>query len=260
LIRRRPTLPDQDDKEIVELSALLLRYAVQRGVTGNDRFRNPDGVSMKVSNLSRLDPSDERAGLPHGSKTVEPQVWAEFMPDSAKLHAAAEAIRAQILADALGQAETVSLAPMTQDEAASVSVSRGPRPSFGEVVHTSVDGETRVYLMRLVGRLAELFPSHNLHQRAVIKVGRTNDVKRRVEELNGGFPPGLELSWRPELTQTFANGAAAHDVEQFLIQDLSRRGYAIGREFAIVPERLIDTLLADAMASRSPRKIVGAVE
>lgn len=252
LVRRRPTLPVQSDKEIVELSALLLRYAAQRGASGNDRFRNPDGVSMKVSNLSRLDPVDERGGLPHGSKTIEPLVWAEFMPDTAKLHAAAEAIRAQILAGALGPPEAVAPAAEAQDVAAAVSVSRGPRPSFGEVVHTSVDGETRVYLMRLVGRLAELFPSHNLHEKAVIKVGRTNDVKRRAEEMNGGFPPGLDLSWRPELSQTFANGDAAHDVEQALIQDLKRRGYAIGREFAIVPERLVDTLLVDAMASRRP--------
>ncbi|WP_303828897.1 hypothetical protein [Asticcacaulis taihuensis] len=83
LARRRPTLPDQNDREVIALSDLLRLYATQRNVKGNANFRNPNGVSMKIANLSRLD-NDGRKGLPNGSKS-EARIWAEFMPDVARL-------------------------------------------------------------------------------------------------------------------------------------------------------------------------------
>lgn len=246
--RRRPQLPGEDDPEIIQLSHLLQRYAAQRGVTGNASFRNPNGVSMKVANLSRLDQEDARRGLGHGSTTVEPQVWAEFMPDTAKLHAAAEAIRRQIKA---GDSPEGPRLPFPDGDGETgdngAGVSRGPKPSFGAHVHTTVDGDAQVYIMRLTGAVLNLFPRRSLNNKVVIKVGRTNDLKRRQEELNGGFPPGLDLQWRATHSQVFPSGDEAHGVEQALLRELDRRGDAIGREFAIVEERHLDSLLVDAM-------------
>jgi len=109
------------------------------------------------------------------------------------------------------------------------------------------DGENSVYLMRLDGPVELLFPKRQMHGVAVVKVGRSNDVKRRAVEMNCGFPPGLGLAWQTVQAQTYPSGADAHAVEQALLLDLSQRGFAIGKEFAIVPLKEIDVLLARAI-------------
>lgn len=248
--RRRPQLPGETDPDILALSDLLRTYASQRGVVGTPTFRNPNGVSMKVANLSRLEKGDSRKGLAHGAGTEE-RVWAEFMPDVARLQAAAEAIRDGI--NGLGQTPIGTENPSGADASPRPldAVSRGPRPSFGEVVHTRTDGENCLYVMRLHGRINDLFPGRNLHKMAVLKIGRSNDVKRRVVEMNCGFPPGLELAWRPALTQTFASADSAHDAEQALLAQLLGQGFTIGGEFAILPEKQVETMLAAAVRSQS---------
>ncbi len=97
-MRRRPTIPDQNDPDIIALSGLLNRYAQKIGSTGDHTFRNPNGVSMKVANLSRHDPDDERAGLPHGAG-LEAEIWAEFGHNPERLASVAAAIRTAIEAE-----------------------------------------------------------------------------------------------------------------------------------------------------------------
>lgn len=248
-IRSRPQLPDEADPEIVQLSDRLRAFATQRGVHGTDSFRNPNGVSMKVANLNRLDGADDRAGLAHGSKTEE-RVWAEFMPDVARLRRAAEEIISDIKASATVAAQKAAQPspPALNEE---VTVSRGPAPSFGEVTYTREDGENVVYLMRLDGPIEHLFPKRHLAGSAVIKVGHSNDAKRRLKEMNCGFPPGLGLAWRAVQVQAYPSGGKAHEIEQAIIQDLDRRGFAIGGEFAIVPAKDVDGLLARAIRTAS---------
>ncbi len=98
-VRRRPTLPDQKDPEVVALSDLLNRYARKMGLAGDARLRNPNGVSMKVANLSRWNEEDARAGLRHGAK-LEGEVYAVFGHDPPRLAEAAMAIRRGIEASA----------------------------------------------------------------------------------------------------------------------------------------------------------------
>ncbi|MES2894993.1 MAG: hypothetical protein V4759_03105 [Pseudomonadota bacterium] len=245
-IRRRPQLPGENDREILELSSLLNLQGAQRGVSAMANFRNPDGVSMKVANLSRLDPSSGRKGLPHGA-AMEDQVWAEFMPDITKLRHAAEEVTRRIKG-ADGPSPIASLTAAASENL--TLASRGPAPTFGQVVQNRVDGETCVYIMRLTGRVADYFSQHDLRGRAVVKVGRSNEVSRRAFELNCGFPPGLDLAWVPVQFQTFATGILAHDREQATLRHLERLGLSIGGEFAIVPENQIDGLL-DATAEAS---------
>lgn len=254
-IRRRPQLPGEADPEVLALSKLLRDHAAATGVRGLSNFRNPDGVSMKVGNLSRLDPDYSGKGLPNGS-AIEEKLWSEFMPDVARLYAAAASIRAQfsatvsthegLVAVTAGTPASSSVVDRAQRKADG-AVSRGPAPSFGEVTHSREDGENSVYVMRLFGPIELLFPKRAMGDRAVIKVGRSNDVRRRAFELNCGFPPGLGLEWRPVQAQPLASAGAAHDVEQRLLGSLERRGQTIGGEFAIIPERDIHTLLADAI-------------
>jgi hypothetical protein len=134
--------------------------------------------------------------------------------------------------------------PDMPETAARVAVSHGPPPSFGTTNVTKADGENKLYIMELAGQLAAVFPKVDHHNYRVLKIGRTNDEKRRHREMNCGFPPGCELSWRLRNTQTFPSAADAHKAEQGLLRNLERQGYAIGGEFAVVPERRIAGLLA----------------
>lgn len=98
-LRQRPRLPGPNSAAVVELSALLNRMV---GQTETARFRNANGVAMKLSNFSRLDPqytTGGRVGLQRGGKGEE-AVWRAFADDPARLHDAAAAIRAAVLAGA----------------------------------------------------------------------------------------------------------------------------------------------------------------
>src|SRR4051794_20289492 len=79
--------PDSD--EIVELSALLSR--LHTAADAPEKFRNVNGVYMKLQNFRRLDPSVGVEGLPHGAKSDQ-AVWNEFAGDRTKLRAAASEI------------------------------------------------------------------------------------------------------------------------------------------------------------------------
>ncbi len=59
------------------------------------RFRNPNGVYMKLCNFLRFDPTYKGAGLRAGG-ILEEQVWKEFAHDRARLAETAEAIRARV--------------------------------------------------------------------------------------------------------------------------------------------------------------------
>jgi 5-methylcytosine-specific restriction protein A len=95
----RPTLLDDRHSEVVELSDLLAQLATLDGrVSSGSRFRNPNGVGMKLGNLARFDhASGSRRGLAHGGKGDE-EVWRDFAGDPAALHATATAIRTAVVA------------------------------------------------------------------------------------------------------------------------------------------------------------------
>lgn len=403
--QHRPRLPDDDHPDVVALSDELRALAATRGVRGLETFRNPIGVSMKLSNLRGGDPLNAGKGLPHGSAT-EDQVWEEFGSHPTKLATAAADIRASFarsrtpagpragspnqppriwvtgmwgyspdvhgyvgftnpgprdrylrecqpgdLMMIIGQnGETadprdvgrllglVELEPravqerecmsdeayaeklrvfgadrwrnalpvkkawkitreviasqiatttcsarnaraigascllLTDEEVDRVldlpstpwrvwgqpdwagdvgnaethlktAISRGPRPSFGKFEQNREDGETTLYAMRLIGPVAQAMPSRPWVGQALVKVGRSNDVKRRCEELNCGFPPGLELRWEVAYAQRFACADDAHDAEQRLLKMLEDKRMTIGREFAVVPEKQLAGLL-----------------
>ncbi|MCC0808662.1 GIY-YIG nuclease family protein [Methylobacterium sp. W2] len=126
------------------------------------------------------------------------------------------------------------------------SISRGPNPWFGSTQVHRIDGETKLYLMQLVGNVDALFPrlKPTISQRAVIKIGRSSDPRRREEELNCGFPPAAEVRWKLRHAQPFKDANDAHAAEQQLLQDLDSRKCSIGKEFAVIPVKELDTLLA----------------
>jgi predicted HNH restriction endonuclease len=100
--------PGKDSTEIIELSETLNHLARYLRLTRAERFRNANGVYMKLMNFRRFDPVFTEAGkvgLTRGGKTEE-EVWADFTHDPARCHQIAETIK-RVLATAPDEAPTV---------------------------------------------------------------------------------------------------------------------------------------------------------
>ncbi len=95
-MRHRLAFPDDKHPEVVALSQFLNRLGAAMGTAGGKRFRNANGVAMKLQNFRRFDPTQEGKGLPGGGKGEE-EVWAVFAHDAKRLRSAAEGIRATVL-------------------------------------------------------------------------------------------------------------------------------------------------------------------
>jgi 5-methylcytosine-specific restriction protein A len=104
--------PPTSDPEVVVLSSLLNRLPIHVDRPDATRFRNPNGVHMKLANWKRLDPTYSGAGLTGGGHREE-EVWHRFASDPQALVAAVE----RITATANGNAPTL---PPEEDEGESV--------------------------------------------------------------------------------------------------------------------------------------------
>lgn len=96
-IRHRPSFPSGRYPEVIELSQLLNRLAAINMIAGSDKFRNGNGVAMKLQNFRSLDPSQGGKGLPAAGKG-DAEVWAHFAGNVEGLRATATAIRATVIA------------------------------------------------------------------------------------------------------------------------------------------------------------------
>ena len=99
-LRHSGNPPGKESPEIIELSETLSHLARYLGLTKADRFRNPNGVYMKLMNFRRFDPAFTQAGkvgLSRGGKSEE-VVWNEFAHDPSRCHAIAGTIRQVLLA------------------------------------------------------------------------------------------------------------------------------------------------------------------
>jgi predicted HNH restriction endonuclease len=93
--------PPKGSAEIDELSETLNRLGRYLGIATEDRFRNVNGVYMKLMNFRRFDPvftDAGKRGLSRGGQAEE-EVWNTFAPSPERCHEVAQTIR-QALADA----------------------------------------------------------------------------------------------------------------------------------------------------------------
>jgi 5-methylcytosine-specific restriction enzyme A len=90
--RHPPKTISQSHPAVVELSELLNSLPIHPNRPDAERFRNTNGVYMKLSNFLRFDPDYDGAGLSRGGK-LEESIWSEFADDRDRLHKLAEAIR-----------------------------------------------------------------------------------------------------------------------------------------------------------------------
>lgn len=59
---------DKQNPKIIELSALLNRLRATPQINDEEKFRNPNGVGLKLSNFLALDPSYKGKGMQSYSK------------------------------------------------------------------------------------------------------------------------------------------------------------------------------------------------
>ncbi|MGE8944529.1 HNH endonuclease [Leptospira interrogans] len=97
--------PGKGSKEVQELSEVLNRLGEILGGEVRAKYRNPNGVYMKMMNFRRFDPaftSSGRVGLSRGNKD-EGEVWKLYASSPERLRAVADAIRLELATDGIRQ-------------------------------------------------------------------------------------------------------------------------------------------------------------
>jgi 5-methylcytosine-specific restriction protein A len=100
-LRNRESPPGKASPEVADLSALLHLLGERLGRATEDRYRNTNGVYMKMMNFRRFDPesaAEGRVGLTRGNK-LEESVWNEFANDRPRLREVAAAIMSALRDD-----------------------------------------------------------------------------------------------------------------------------------------------------------------
>lgn len=204
-----------DDSEIVELSTLL-RSAAPAGFYQCARYRNPHGVWRKVRRF--LDHLSGSAGSPLSA--VEESVQEEFAGKRRRL--AAEAMRAR---------RRLAAAAERPD-----APSRGPAPASFLSLFCDDEGLACLYVAALGGVVLE-------GGEIFVKIGRSNNIRRREKDLNFAFPQRLGLRWRMIAAWQLQRPMLAHLAEQTILQSEAAAGRSAGGEFLLMAQSEIGGLL-----------------
>ena len=94
-LRHSPAIPSKSSSEIAELSRFLNDLRASHGADIPEKFRNHNGVYMKLMNFRRLDPQYLGKGLERGGYADE-VVWRMYADDREALRKAAAAILASV--------------------------------------------------------------------------------------------------------------------------------------------------------------------
>ena len=92
--------------DVIDLSGSLNRLSDASLERDPNRFRNPNGVALKLSNFARLDGNYSGVGMTHGNK-LEQVIWSEFSNNRAVLLSEATAIKSSISYDPVLEAKAV---------------------------------------------------------------------------------------------------------------------------------------------------------
>ncbi|MBD2015301.1 HNH endonuclease [Microcoleus sp. FACHB-53] len=89
--RYPPNTISKTHSEVVKLSEVLNSLPIHINRLDKDKFRNPNGVYMKLCNFLRFDPAYQGIGLVSGGK-LEEDIWREFSSNKAELRKLANVI------------------------------------------------------------------------------------------------------------------------------------------------------------------------
>jgi hypothetical protein len=95
---RRYGIADDHHPEVVQLSDLLNRLPIHTSRPVEEKFRNANGVALKLANFASVDPDYGGVGMTRGGR-LDREVWNEFAGHWDELEAAAADIRASVGAD-----------------------------------------------------------------------------------------------------------------------------------------------------------------
>lgn len=98
--RTEPGQTHTKNPEILELSEILNKLPIYEIRPDAEKFRNPNGVSLKLSNFMAIDPQYEGKGMDAYSK-LDQEVFMEFANDRERLSKLAKQIKKTILNDEL---------------------------------------------------------------------------------------------------------------------------------------------------------------
>jgi len=239
---------DKGHSEVAETSRLLRRLAAERGLPGAQTFRNPGGVSMRLKAMAQQDPEWRKLGL-KGLRPVRIDgiVWTDLAGDPDALATRKAAIERTVAPAAKAAITRFRVEAADDGETLSPKSSHGPAPSFGWVGGKRQDGDALLYLLQLEGPAAALFEEGRLQPPMIVaKIGRTNDVQRRIGQLNVGFPPASALRWSVVETVLFASAVDAHKVERLILDEIDCRGWSLGGEFLMAPKEELLQLIRES--------------
>ncbi|TAU07817.1 GIY-YIG nuclease family protein [Rhizobium ruizarguesonis] len=133
-----------------------------------------------------------------------------------------------------GEAPVAETAAKKRPLAETFKPSKAFPGSFGERTSIYEDGPTHLYLARFDGDgFAVMGLSRPQFDKSdLLKIGVSNDIKRRLGELNCGFPPAAKGRWKIELiSQLYDNKAAAETAEQIFKDRGHKELTSMGGEF-----------------------------
>jgi predicted RNA-binding protein with PUA-like domain len=99
-LRQRGHIPSPHDAQILELSDLLNRLPIHTIRPDLEKFRNLNGVVLKITNFAALDPRYPGVGMSRGSR-LDVVVWDRYADRSDELRRVANAIRGAAESDML---------------------------------------------------------------------------------------------------------------------------------------------------------------
>ncbi len=143
-----------------------------------------------------------------------------------------------------------SIPEVTFQEALKPSI--GPTPSFGSRTSDYADGDTFLYVFELTGDVPNFLgiPSYHLGDQRLIKVGRSNDVGRRLGEIKSGFPATAKAQWISRLSsKAFSSADLADEAEKNAHQVFAQLGKSQGNEFFLCSDKLINSTFAKLVSS-----------
>ena len=88
----RSGLLDDGNQAVVDLSRVLNDLQVYSERPDTDRFRNPNGVAMKLANFAAIDPNYHGRGLTRAGR-LDAEVWDRYASDEDAVTAIASEIR-----------------------------------------------------------------------------------------------------------------------------------------------------------------------
>ncbi|MFZ4110556.1 MAG: GIY-YIG nuclease family protein [Polymorphobacter sp.] len=138
--------------------------------------------------------------------------------------------------------------------------SSGIPPNFGTRTSEYLDGENTLYLMMLSAP-ARILMGNSIPSPTdvLVKVGRSNNPVRRLNEINAGFPKPSVVQWKLVQTQTFQDGEIAHNHECELKDDFARFFTSQDGEFFTGDEKKIKEKFSKFCVDRLP-KILGSAK